>query len=249
MELVGADQPCPVDPAFLSNEHVYRLQVLLQGVVSRAEPPHLHARGRAAQSERRLAARDARAPLRDCDGIAAAVAAAGVAADEDGFVPLQGEFVAFVPDGAEGGAAADDPGRPLPDFGEERGSHIAPGHDELVPGRQQVAMVPEAGTERGVPAFVPDHELARGVKDGTPVNDAHRGIPEEDIGDPERAVAEEQPRLPAACIVTGEVEPGPVAVRWPEAEGVRHAHVAAGGVAAGLPYRRRRRRREQLRRS
>ena len=57
--------------------------------------------------------------------------------------------------GAEGGTAADDLGGFFSD--DVRGNrrhHVAPADGELVPGRQQVAVLPEstAELERGIPA-------------------------------------------------------------------------------------------------
>ena len=63
-----------------------------------------------------------------------------------------------------------------------------------------------------------------------------------DTDDLEGAVAEEQPRWPAAAPVAGEVEPGPVAACRPQAERVRHAHSSAASLASFQPDHRRRRR-------
>ena len=144
--------------------------------------------------------------------------------------------------GAEGGTAADDLGGFFPDnVRGNRRQHVASGGDELVFGRQLelVAVFPEAAAEveLGLPAV--GGEVAGCVYDGAGAHDTHGLIPHKDLGDTEAAVAvEQQPRgLVAAAGVAGEVETGPVAAGGPKAEGVRHAHVAAGGVAARQPYR------------
>jgi hypothetical protein len=83
------------------------------------------------------------------------------------------------------------------------------------------------------------------------MDDVHCGLAQGDVDDLEGAgacavvvavVVEKQPRGIVAC-VAGEVEPGPVAAGGPKAEGVRHVHVAAGGVAAARPCRHRTHRR------
>lgn len=96
-------------------------------------------------------------------------------------------------------------------------------------------MLHEAAAERGIPPV--GGEVAGCVyDDGVGAHDPHGCILEEDLGNPEAAVAEQEPRV-AAPGVTGEVEPRPIAVGAPKAKGKWHDHVAATGLTTGLPYR------------
>lgn len=121
------------------------------------------------------------------------------------------------------------------------GLHAVPEEEELVPGRQHVGLTDfwELKPHLFVDAGFVEDDIKGG--DAGVVDDAHRGVGQGDADDLEGAVAvEEQPRAAAMAGVAGEVELRPGAVGVPEAEGVRHAHVAAGVVAVvGQRYRRR----------
>jgi len=215
-QLVG-ERP-PVEPPLLRHEHVRRQERQRLGVVPGVEPPEVDPRGGAVVVDGRLAARHARAVL--AGGLADAVHL-------------------LVAEGAEGGAAADDAGPPGAEGDlvlDQRRHQVAAGEHELVAVGQHVAVADDAAAEGDVPV---GGEGAAAADDGAAAHHAHGAVAEGDLGDAERAVAEEQPRRLRAAGVTGEVEPRPVAARWPDAEGVRHAHVPAGGGAAGQPCHRR----------
>lgn len=125
--------------------------------------------------------------------------------------------------------------------------------DELVPGRQNIGLADiwEANVSLQVEGAGSDVVHPAGA--AAVMDDVHCGLGQGDVDDLEGggagagagAVAvEKQPRGIVAC-VAGEVECRPVAAGGPKAEGVRHAHVAAGGVAAGPPCRHRSHRRRQ----
>ena len=133
------------------------------------------------------------------------------------------------------------------------GLHAVPEEKELVPGRQHVGLTDfwelKPHSIREDVTFVDAGFVEDDIKGGDAgmVDDAHRGVGQGDADDLEGAVAvEEQPRGAAMAGVSGEVELRPGAVGVPEAEGVRHAHVAAGVVAVvGQRYRRRSHRRQR----
>ena len=112
-------------------------------------------------------------------------------------------------------------------------------NDELIPGRQHIgiadvweANVSHPHRAEGA-AIIVSHRVIFEVIAAVMMDDVHCGVVQGDLDDLEGAVAvEKQPRGTVAC-VAGEVEPRPVAVGGPKAEGVRHAHVAAASAAVG----------------
>jgi len=217
-QLVG--QRPLVEPPFLRHEHVGGQERQRLAVVPGVQPPEAHLRGRAVVVDGRLAARHAGAVL---------VVVAG------GPRRLPDAVHLLVAERAEGRAAADDarPAGPDDEVLHQRRHQVAAGEHQLVAVGQHVAVVHEAAAEGDVPVGGD----AGAVDDGAAAHHAHRGVPEGDLGDTERAVAQQE-QLAAALVVAGEVEPRPVAARRPEAERVRHAHAPAAGVAVGQPYRR-----------
>lgn len=67
------------------------------------------------------------------------------------------------------------------------------------------------------------------------MDDTYCGVSQGDANDLNGTIAIKKESWGIAAGVADEVEPRPIAVGWPEAEGVWHAHIAAGGVAVGLP--------------
>lgn len=115
------------------------------------------------------------------------------------------------------------------------GIHAASKEDELIPARQHVGLRELKLCGWGDGGLTKNDDcVAVGGHDV--VDDAQRGICQEDVGDLKGAIAvEKQPRGVLAG-VAGEVEPRQVATGVPKPKGVRNAHITAGGVAAGRPY-------------
>jgi hypothetical protein len=169
----------------------------------------------------------------DCDSV-------GPAARRDGHMAAAISARAVVIIALVRRISADDAGGTVGDAADDtvaggvmqRRLDVAPGEDDLIPRRQHVRPtdVREANT----------NQLQEGDVEGGGVNDAHRGVVQEDTEDLERAVAAaEEQSWRIVAFVAGEVEPWQVAPTGPEAEGVRHVDVAAGGLTAGHPNRRR----------
>lgn len=112
------------------------------------------------------------------------------------------------------------------------GLYIAPRKDELVLGRQHIGLADIRNVPVNYRAVLAE---GGGIVVGPGVmDDTHRGVVQGDVDDLKSAVAvQKQTRGIVAC-AAGEVETWPVAPTA-DAKGVRHAHVAAGGVAVGQP--------------
>lgn len=115
------------------------------------------------------------------------------------------------------------------------GLHAIPKDDVLVPGGQHIGLADlrELNANSTRDSSV-NEGGARGDVQGVDagvMDDAHRGVRQGDASNLEGAVAIEEQPWRAVAGVTGEVQSRLVAVGGPEAEGVRHANVATGGVA------------------
>lgn len=157
--------------------------------------------------------------------------------------------VLVVPTGTVGDTAADDV---VVARAEQCCLDVAPCEDELVSCGQHIVPTDDVReVDANLLVVTEVQRSVGGVGDieGGGVDDAHRGVVQEDTDDLESAVAtaQEQARGLVVC-VAGELEPWRVAPAGAEAEGIRHLHVAAGGVAVWQPNPRRRHTRRQLRR-